>query len=228
MSQAIRRVSLQTEIIKYICDYIKEHDLQPEDKLPSQGQFMEMMGVSRTALREAIKTLEARHIIVVRNGKGLYVGASDEKKDIVGELLGFTEEKEQLIETLEVRQIMEKAILEMVIEKASEKELDELEELKTVLMDKFYAGEVQTEEDRAFHHKIYSMCHNQVMYALIRILDEHMSRFWQFPLDIEDPFRESMPYHETLYDAIRERNVVKAQKENQKLLKAIYKEIIDR
>ena len=53
MAKPIKRVSLQSEIIRYIQSYIEEHDLKEGDRLPSQGQFIEMMQVSRTALREA-------------------------------------------------------------------------------------------------------------------------------------------------------------------------------
>ena len=60
MVNKIKRTSLQSEIIRFILDYIREHDLNPGDKLPSQENLLAMMGVSRTSLREAMKTLEAR------------------------------------------------------------------------------------------------------------------------------------------------------------------------
>ena len=228
MQKPIKRASLQSEIIQYISDYIQEHGLKPGEKLPSQGQFMEMMQVSRTALREAIKTLEARNVIEVKNGKGLYVGAGDGKAEAIQELLGFAQEKEQILEILEARKAMEKEIIEMVIHKATDEELDELGALEEILMAKVQAGEVQTNEDKAFHYKLYSLCHNQVMQSMITFLNDYLGRFWQFPLDIEDPFGGSMPYHATLYEAIRERNVAKARKENGKLLESIRKELSER
>ena len=36
-----------------------------------------MMGVSRTSLREAMKTLEARNVLEAKNGKGIYVGSQE-------------------------------------------------------------------------------------------------------------------------------------------------------
>lgn len=228
MLKPIKRASLQSEIIKYVSDYIQDHDLKPGDKLPSQGQFMEMMQVSRTALREAIKTLEARNVIEVQNGKGLYVGMGEEMPNAIEELLGFAQEKEQILEILEARKALEKEIIEMVIHKATEEELEELGELEEILMEKVRTGEVHTQEDKAFHYKLYSLCHNQVMKAMITFLNDYLGKFWEFPLDIEDPFVESMPYHATLYQAIRERNVAKALKENGRLLECIRKEISER
>ena len=101
MAKPIKRVSLQSEIIRYIQSYIEEHDLKEGDRLPSQGQFIEMMQVSRTALREAVKTLEAEGIVEVLNGKGIYVGNRSRGSNAIESLIGFTREREALIEALE-------------------------------------------------------------------------------------------------------------------------------
>lgn len=226
MPKPIKRVSLQSEIIKYIQNYIDDNQLKPGDRLPSQGQFLEMMEVSRTALREAVKTLEAEHVIEVQNGKGLFVGDQRERKNVITSLLGMNQEREQLLEILEVRRALEKEIIEMVIHRATDEELEELGGIVKVLMDKYHKGERQTEVDKEFHERMYSLCHNQIMKALIALLKEYMERFWEFPLHMEDPFAESMPYHESLYEAVRERNVPKAQKINNKLLDCVYKDIV--
>ena len=206
MAKPIKRVSLQSEIIKYIQSYIEEHDLKEGDRLPSQGQFIEMMQVSRTALREAVKTLEAEGIVEVKNGKGIFVGCRGRKATALESLIGFTMERESLIEALEARRAMETELMAMVVRNVR-------------------ADERDTEEDKAFHEKIYLMCHNKVFYAVLKVLDEYTDRLWQFPLDIEDPFKASMPYHEMLYQALRERDIKKAQKINNKLLDCVYDDI---
>ena len=225
MAKPIKRVSLQSEIIKYIQSYIEEHDLKEGDRLPSQGLFIEMMQVSRTALREAVKTLEAEGIVEVKNGKGIFVGCRGSKATALESLIGFTMERESLIEALEARRAMETELMAMVVRNATDQEMDELGELTEVLMKKVRADERDTEEDKAFHEKIYLMCHNKVFYAVLKVLDEYTDRLWQFPLDIEDPFKASMPYHEMLYQALRERDIKKAQKINNKLLDCVYDDI---
>lgn len=223
MSNKIKRTSLQSEIIRYIQDYIEESNLKVGDRLPSQEQLIEMMGVSRTSLREAIKTLEARDVVKVRNGKGIYVSAQQESALL--SLINFTKEKERILDTLEVRKILEREILRMVIHKATDEELKELGEITSILMDKFHKGEQQTAEDKKFHYTIYRLSHNQVMYQLILSISNIMDQFWEFPLNMEDPFLESIPLHEALYMAICEKNVKKAQAINERLLDAIYRDI---
>ena len=96
MNSKIQRTSLQSEIIRYIQNYIQENGLKPGDRLPSQEKLIEMMGVSRTSLREAMKTLEARNVLEAKNGKGIYVG-SQEVNDLL-RLIDFAKEKELLLD----------------------------------------------------------------------------------------------------------------------------------
>ncbi len=223
MTDKIKRIPLQSEIIRYMQEYIEENHLVAGDRLPSQEQLIRMMGVSRTSLREAMKTLEARGIIRVHNGKGIYV--SEGEDSAMPALLSFAREKEKLLDMLEVRKVLEREILKMVIHRATPEEIRELGEITAVLMDKFHRGEQQTAEDKKFHYTIYRLSHNQVMYQMILSISSVMDRFWEFPLDMEDPFLASLPLHEKLYQAICEKNVKKAQAINEKLLDAIYQDI---
>ena len=223
MANKIQRTSLQLEIIRYIQNYIEENDLKAGDRLPSQEQLLEMMGVSRTSLREAMKTLEARNVLEVRNGKGVYVGTQKESAFL--SLIDFTREKGKLLEALEVRKILEREILRMVIHTVTEEELKELGDITKVLMEKFHQGVRQTEEHKLFHYTIYRLSHNDIMYQLILSISHVMDQFWEFPLNMEDPFLESLPLHEKLYEAICEKNVKKAQIINEQLLDAVYRDI---
>lgn len=223
MANKIKRTSLQSEIIRYIQNYIQDNDMKPGHRLPSQEVLMDMMGVSRTSLREAVKTLEARNAVVVKNGKGIYVG--NQEVNSLLNLIDFAREKELLLEALEVRKILEREMLRMVIHSSTEEEIDELGDITEILMAKFRKGIQQTAEDKKFHYTIYRLSHNQVMYQLILSVSDIMDKFWEFPLNMEDPFRESLPLHEDLYHAIRQRDVKKAQTINEKLLDAVYRDI---
>jgi len=223
MPRKIVRKSLQSEIIEFIQDYIQENGLVAGDKLPSQAELMNMMGVSRTSLREAIKTLEAKGIVEVYNGKGIYV--KDNSSNAMVSYLDFVKEKETLLETVEARKILEKEIIKLVIQNITDAELKKLGELVKAIMDKYHRGEQQTEDDRAFHYYLYDCCHNKIMKHLILSISEYMNKFWEFPLNMEDPFLESIPYHEELYKAICEKDVKKALEINEKLINIIYKDI---
>ena len=219
----IQRVPLQHEIIEYIRNYMQEQALKPGDKLPSQSELMEMMGVSRTALREAIKTLEAKGVLEVKNGKGVYV--AEDFKEALCNQLSFTKEKEDLIQMLEVRGALEREMLKMIVQKASDEELAELGRIVEVLMDKYRRGVRQNEEDEAFHNMLYRLCHHAMFEQMLDFLHNQMKHMWQFPLNMKDPFTATIPLHEELYKALCERNARKAIEINKTILKMEIQEI---
>ncbi|GAA4652987.1 FadR/GntR family transcriptional regulator [Anaerocolumna aminovalerica] len=223
MRQRINRTPLQSEIIKYIQEYIHDENLKAGDKLPSQSELMEMMGVSRTSLREAIKTLEAKEVLEVKNGKGIYVKHNDE--NVLMSQLNFLEEKESLLEVMEARRILEKEIIKLVVKNITDKELESLGEVVKVLMDKYHRGEKQNVEDKKFHYMIYESSHNRVMHRLILSISRSMDKLWDFPLNMKDPFTDTIPLHEELYKAICERDVKRALEINEHILGMMYQTI---
>lgn len=225
MRSPIKKMSLQSEITKYIQDYIKDEGLKSGEKLPSQGELVEMMGVSRTSLREAIRSMEGQGFLEVRNGKGVYVGERYQQ-DRIQMTISFHQEKEKLLEILEVRTVLEKEILKMVVHRITDEEIEKLGELTKILMDKFYAKEPKAAEDKAFHGYIYSCCHNDVMSSVLSSISDWLDKFWAgHPLGIEEPFEKGLPFHEKLYLAIRERDYKKAWQANEAILDDLREEI---
>jgi DNA-binding FadR family transcriptional regulator len=223
MRQRINRTPLQSEIIKYIQEYIRDENLKAGDKLPAQSELMEMMGVSRTSLREAIKTLEAKEVLEVKNGKGIYVNHNDE--NVLMSQLNFLEEKESLLEVMEARRILEKEIIKLVVKNINEKEIESLGEVVKVLMDKYHRGEKQNVEDKKFHYMIYEFSHNRVLHRLILSISRYMDKLWDFPLNMKDPFTDTIPLHEELYKAICERDVKRALEINEHILAMMFQTI---
>lgn len=219
----LKRLPLQSEIIQYIKQYIDDNDLKSGDRLPSQAELMELIGVSRSSIREAIKTLEAKDILEVKNGKGIFV--KDESANTISAQIELGKEKETILELLEARKILEREIIHLVIQNATEEELDEIEKILNIIMDKYNRGEKQNIEDRQFHLAIYNSCHNRIMNQLILSIDNLLKRLWEFPLGMEDPFTETMPLHRDLFNSIRKRNVKSAVSINDKIINMMYRDI---
>ena len=215
--------TLQSEIIRFIQNYIAQQGLKQGDKLPSQEQLIKMMGVSRTSLREAVKTLEAKGILQVLNGKGIYIAGN--QNDALQVTLDMTEQKESLLELVEIRRALEREILRLVVQKATDEELTALGMVKDVLLSKYYRGENQTPEDRQFHCMIYGMTKNKTMEKLITAILEGFEIFWNHPLDMVDPFTETIPLHGDLYNALYQRNIRLAQTINDEILDRVRTDI---
>jgi len=79
MFQKIKQNRMYEHIVNQILEAIFRGDLQPDDKLPSEMELVDIFGVSRVTVREAIRSLEQFGIIVVKQGSrgGAYVKKMD-------------------------------------------------------------------------------------------------------------------------------------------------------
>ncbi len=64
---------LYLQVYDEIKQYIKEHNLQPGDKLPTEMEICESLGVSRNVLREALKSLEITGVVTSKPGVGIII-----------------------------------------------------------------------------------------------------------------------------------------------------------
>ncbi|MBB4066442.1 UTRA domain-containing protein [Gellertiella hungarica] len=67
--------TLVVQLRDRIADLIREQDMKPGDKLPTEAQLTARFHISRPALREALKLLEQDGIIYVEHGRGRFVSA---------------------------------------------------------------------------------------------------------------------------------------------------------
>ena len=63
-----RGEKLYAQVFRQVRAYIIQHNLQPGDLLPTEQALVEMLGVSRNVLREAIKSMELMGLVSARRG----------------------------------------------------------------------------------------------------------------------------------------------------------------
>jgi GntR family transcriptional regulator, transcriptional repressor for pyruvate dehydrogenase complex len=69
--KAISRPKLSDIVSKTLTNYILESDLKPGDRLPSESELTEKLGIGRTSVREGIRQLEAVELLTCRQGYGV-------------------------------------------------------------------------------------------------------------------------------------------------------------
>ncbi|MDQ2821606.1 MAG: FadR family transcriptional regulator [Pseudomonadota bacterium] len=65
--------NLAQGVVAHISDNIRDGQLTPGDKLPTESEIMRIIGVSRTVVREAISHLQAAGLVETRHGIGTFV-----------------------------------------------------------------------------------------------------------------------------------------------------------
>lgn len=183
--------------------------LRPGDPLPTEGELCEALDVSRSSVREAIRTLSTLDIVDVRHGHGTYVGAMS--LDPMVEALVFRGvlspegSLQALREVVEVRLALDLSMAEQVVAAAQgEEDKSELDELVTEMVDKASRGEYFLEADRAFHTKLFDTLENRLVGQLVGAFwDVHTAVLPQLDIAPPDDIHRTAKAHGDMLDAVR-------------------------
>lgn len=154
-----------------IKDYILTNGLQPGDPLPTESELGELLVVSRSSVREAIRTLATLGIVEVRHGWGTYVGQMS--LDALVETLVFRgvltpgDDLRALREVVEVRQALDIAVTEKVTAALGGGRADELHALVDEMAGRAARGEPSPEQDRQFHTALLARVDNSLIGQLV-------------------------------------------------------------
>lgn len=97
--------SVSDRIVAQVERVIGDESLKPGDRLPSEREMAELLGVSRPSLREAVRILQARGRLIVKHGQGVFVQAPRSERELraaLGEVELTLQELYAMREVLEV------------------------------------------------------------------------------------------------------------------------------
>lgn len=207
----IPRLTITDQIVERITAFILDERLRPGDKLPSERELMVRLGVGRSSLREAIKTLSALGIVVVQIGDGMYVGrgqvAALSRPLSWGLLIG----EHTVREVVEARFAVETALAKMAANNATDEELATIKTKLEAMRAGADRAETYTEADQDFHMAVAAAAHNGVLYHMLETL-QHVIRVWIFKSYISHTIRyDAVPEHERIYQALVNHNSEEAE-----------------
>lgn len=150
--QLLETPSLYEQAVEAIKRLIVDEQFRPNDRLPPEDQLASKLGFSRTIVREAVKHLEARGILEVRQGQGTFVREPEltAKVDELSLLVGW--DASWLRELIEMRTVLEVGIADLVIARISEAELAAMSTSIIRSRRRLAAGDLDiSQEDLDFH-----------------------------------------------------------------------------
>ncbi len=154
----ITRVSndrLSDKIVNQLINMMKEGSLKAGDKLPNEALLSEQFGVSRGILREALTQLQSQGYIRRKPKDGTYIQDNIQGM-LMNESLNDLMKKATYSDLLDFRESLEQKMVERVIERASDEEIEELFDGLGVAGDE----EVQHNMDHYFHYKLAQASRN--------------------------------------------------------------------
>nr|WP_275950448.1 FadR/GntR family transcriptional regulator [Clostridium sp. MCC353] len=175
------------------------------DKLPAEGELAEMLAVSRTTVREALKGLEASKIVEKRNG-GTFI-VEKVRGCFVDPLCIMIQ-----LNTIKQTEIMEVRILletEAAGQAAVNAEPDQVKELENIVWLMQKPG-IQIEEyidlDVKFHFLIAKASSNQMLYQLIRDISTVMVKFYHRCCTLEIAENTAIPQLAKVVNAVKKKD----------------------
>jgi DNA-binding FadR family transcriptional regulator len=205
MKQSLRGPALYKAIRDYIKQYILEHDLKPGDPLPPEGQLVEDLGVGRSSVREAVKSLQSVGIVDVRQGDGLYVRELNFDPMLEAFIFGMQFDPNTLAELLQIRIWLEVSVIGDAVEHLTDTDIAKLEDILKEWKGRVQTGDEYSDLDESFHQVIYGVLHNQTLMNLF-------SAFWTAFTNLDTEItRDAEPasvlqFHRSIVDAIRSRD----------------------
>lgn len=195
--------AMTEEVTNEFMRLIRNGTLRPGERLPSEPVLAKRMGVGRSTLREAKRTLISLGFLYARGRTGTFV-ADPSQRSLPIEALDLLLTAQRLEELHQARCILEGGAIRVACELAKDDELDNLDRQLDSWSDlpepDFWAATV------SFHEELIRLCHNQTILYLYESISRAM-REQQMPLYSEEHNRdEVVRLHRELVDAVRTRD----------------------
>src|SRR6266496_4537309 len=113
----LKRQTVTSQVIEYILGLIKNGNMQPGDKLPTEKALTQSLGVSRTCVREAVKSLESLQIVSVRPKVGAILLAPSGRAFFSAENLVGAIRQEESDTLIDFRNILETGLAVLAAER---------------------------------------------------------------------------------------------------------------
>ena len=225
--EAIPRSRVYTKVVEQLQVYIN-NKLKPGDMLPSERELVRRFGVSRSSIRDAIRSLEVVGLLEPRQGIGTVV--RDPSADaVVNPVASALLQKRRVIdELLDVRMIIEPALARRAALHASAAQIAEMQAILSQQEEKVLRGELATEEDSAFHYTIALAADNSVMLKLTNVLMDLLREARERSLQVGGRQEKSLAAHRRILSALKQGDAAAAEAAMRRHLMEIEKIVLQK
>ena len=203
----ISRRRIFSEVAGHLEQQILNGDLEEGSRLPPEKELALSFGVSRNAIREALKTLEERGLVQVQNGRGAYVTSpgTEMLRSAVARYVQSHLTSDTVPEFYQFREALEGAAARIAAERAGEHDLQLLAAALQAM--EASEGDVEgwMEADIAFHRALIGATHNPFFIALLEPVIDRLREAIKASFDSEGA-RTGLACHAAILARIRDRD----------------------
>lgn len=182
----VRTSRLYEQIVQQIEESIVKGDLKPGDQLPAERELAQRFGVSRTAVREAVKALREKGLVEAYSGRGTFItdGTTQAVRQSL-DLMVKIGQSEGSSHLAEVRAILEPEIAALAAQRIQDSEVATMREAVAVMDRSNQDPQAYIEADLDFHLALAEGADNPMILSLldpiVGLLREQRLRIFQVP-----------------------------------------------
>lgn len=194
----------------------------PSGVVPPESVLCESLGVSRTVVREAIKSLVAKGLVTTGPKVGTRVTPARAwnwfDPDVVAWQAKTGLTREFLREVQELRRVIEPAAVRMAAERATAEDIAAIEAAYAGMKEAIEHGGDYVRHDLAFHQGLLRACQNRMLVQMSEALAALLRLAFEISTERPDGPASSLPMHRAVLDAVIARAPVKAERAALKLI----------
>jgi len=225
--EVVRREKIYEAVAKQIERLILEK-LKPGDKLPSERELAEMLHVSRSSIRDAIRSLELIGLVEPRQGAGTIVREPLSESSFSAFADALKRQQEMVTELLDFRKMLEPPLAARAATHASADEIADMEEILNRQEQKLERGELAIAEDAEFHYSIALASGNTVVLKVLDILMDLLRDSRERSLQVPGRPEKSLAGHRRILSAITRRDAEDAKSAMRRHVEDIEEIVISR
>jgi len=166
--KAVRTFRLYEQIVQQIEESILKGALKPGDQLPAERELAQNFGVSRTAVREAVKALREKGLVEAYSGRGTFItnGTSQAIRQSL-DLMSRIGQQEGLAHLAELRQILEPEIAALAATRIEDQLLATMREAVATMDRSLHDPDAYIEADLDFHLALAEAAANPMVLSLL-------------------------------------------------------------
>ena len=184
--------------------------------IPPEPILCEELGVSRTVVREAVKSLIAKGLVTTGPKVGTRVLTEEHWNWFDPDVIAWKSKAgitaEFLRDLLELRRLVEPAAVRMAAERATEEEIAAIEDAYAGMKRAVEGGGDYVTYDLRFHQGLLRAAHNRMLIQMNKALSALLRTSFEISTSRKDGPKRSLPLHRAVLDAVIARNPAKAEK----------------
>lgn len=170
----IVRLKLSDQVFERLREMLASGELAAGDTVPSERDLMELFGVGRPAVREALQSMQSKGLITITHGgrsrvNALTAGLAFNQLDDIAKLL-LSSEPANIDYLKQVRHILELGTIKIAAQKCTSKDAAELAKLIEDQRSQIESPEAFMKADIAFHTRIASITTNPLIYSITEMM----------------------------------------------------------